>query len=89
VRQTTVGGRFYGNSCRDESCAGLLWEAHFVTATGGTPYEHEVVLWGWRRCRAEVEGRTFLEPLPDDPRDQASERVAVEMDARLLSMGIP
>lgn len=82
--ERTIGGVFYGNACTAEGgqCLGLLWEAHFVKATGGSQYEHECILWHWRKRRAEAEGIIFLAPFPTDPRDVASERLARELQAR-------
>ena len=59
----TAGGTRYGMACRGEH-AGLLWEAHFIKATGGTADALELLLWRWRRARAEAEGRAFVEPPP-------------------------
>lgn len=87
TRQTTVGGTFYGNACKSE-CLGLLWSAHFIKATGGSEFDHSFVLWEWRRRRAEVDGRTFLEPAPLDPRDAAGDRIAADMEARLTEGGL-
>lgn len=86
VRQETVSQTFYGNACALDDggrCLGLLWEAHFVKATGGSQYDHESILWHWRKRRAEIEGVIFLVPFPVDPRDVASERLARELQARL------
>lgn len=83
VRRETLGGTFYGNACDSDPCPGLLWEAHFIKATNGSTYDHELVLWHWRKRRADVDRRTFLEPLPTDPRDVAGERLALELEARL------
>ena len=59
----TRGGTRYGMACRGE-CAGLLWEAHFLRATGCTDDEMDLLLWRWRRRRAEVQGQDFPEPSP-------------------------
>lgn len=76
----TISGTRYGMACVGE-CQGLLWEAHFVRATGGDDYSHALILWGWRRRRAEVEGRTFLE----EPPKSKAER---ELDALIEAHGL-
>lgn len=63
LRWATRGGTDYGMACRGE-CAGLLWEAHFIRATSGSEEDQALILWRWRRRRAEVEGRRFDEPAP-------------------------
>lgn len=68
-RQFTAGGEDFGSACPGE-CAGLLWEAHYNRATGANEDEHGLVVWKWKRRRADVEGRVFLEPMPLDAGDQ-------------------
>ena len=67
-RWVTQGGTDYGSACRG-TCAVLLWEAHFVRATGGTEDELALCVWKWRRRRAEVAGRGFAEPMPETEAD--------------------
>lgn len=71
----THGGERVGHFCRGE-CQGLGWEAFFVTKMKGDEYEHALILWRWRRRRAEVDGRTFLEPAPKSPAEMDLERWA-------------
>lgn len=59
----TNGGTRYGMACRGEH-AGLLWEAHFLRATGAEAGELDLLLWRWRRARVESEGRRFDEAPP-------------------------
>lgn len=73
----TAGGERYGMPCPGE-CSGLLFEAHFIRATGGDEHEHALVLWRWRRRRAEVEGRTFLERPPESAAERALTRLVHE-----------
>lgn len=73
--QVTLGGTRYGMACPGE-CQGLLWESHFVRATGAKPYECALVLWGWRKRRCEVEGKPFNEEPPKSPAEKSSERWA-------------
>jgi hypothetical protein len=67
----TVGGTYLGRYDED-ACAALLWEAHFLRATGAPEWEHAAVLWAWRRRRAEVEGKDFTEPRPASPAERQS-----------------
>lgn len=76
-RWSTVGGTDYGMACRGE-CAGLLWEAHFIRVTDGTEEEHSLIVWKWRRRRAEVGGRRFAEPMPESESDAAFRRLLEE-----------
>ena len=74
----TISGTRYGMACIGE-CQGLLWEAHFVKQTSDEPYDHALVLWGWRRRRAEVEGKSFNEEPPKSPAEKSSERWAISV----------
>ena len=74
----TVDGTRYGMACRGE-CAGLLWEAHFVKATGAGEYELAVILWQWQRRRAEVEGIAFVLPYPKTQAEAQLERWAASL----------
>lgn len=80
MEQETAGGTRYGMACPG-ICQGLLWESHFVRATGGDEYEHALILWHWRRRRAEVQGRTFAEAPPKS----AAER---ELDTLIEAHGL-
>lgn len=62
-------------------CFALLWESHYVAATGGSEHDHAFVLWQWQRRRAEVEGRLFTEPPPLSPADE-------ETNAELERLGL-
>ena len=75
---TTHGGTHLGHACA-EVCTGLLWESHFVRATGGDDYEHALVLWHWKGRAADVRGIPFREPPPTSP----AEVVLTEWASRL------
>lgn len=77
THHVTAAGHRYGSACPGE-CAGLLWEAHFDRATNAAADQHALTLWRWRRRRADVEGRVFLEPPPLSSNDVARQRVALE-----------
>lgn len=72
---STHGDERVGFFCVGE-CQGLGWEAFFVTKTNGDEFEHALILWRWRRRRAEVDGRTFLEPAPKSLPEMDLERWA-------------
>ena len=74
----TISGTRYGMACVGE-CQGLLWEAHFNAQTEAGPDEHALTLWAWRRRRADVEGRIFLEEPPKSSAEKSSERWAINV----------
>jgi hypothetical protein len=76
-RWHTVGGTDYGSAHPGE-CAGLLWEAHFIAATGQSEHEHALILWRWKRRAAEVAGAPFNAPLPVSPAEAAVTRAIRE-----------
>lgn len=65
-------------ACAGE-CAGLLWEAHLIRATGASEHEHALILWRWKRRRAEVELRPFTDPLPESPVERELRRVVAQL----------
>lgn len=72
-RCETVSGTVYGSACRGE-CEALLWEAWFLTTEFGRPesepeFWSALMLWKWKRRRAEVRGEDFTEPPPDNALD--------------------
>lgn len=82
-RLVTAGGEDLG-CAHDGECLGLLWESHFLRATGGLEHEHAEVLWRWQRRRAQVAGLPFIDPCPTSP---AEEAVNVELE-RLDLVGV-
>jgi hypothetical protein len=66
---TTIRGSHLGWACA-EICTGLLWQSHFVRATGGSPYDHALVLWEWKARAADVNGVPFKEPPPESPAEK-------------------
>ena len=79
IRQETVSGDFFGNAC-EGACLGLLWEAWFIKRTAGSEFDHALILWQWKRRRAEVEGRPFAEAPPKSIAEKAWGRVALSRD---------
>ena len=79
TKRHTAGGTYYGAAC--EECHGILWEAHFLEATGAGEYDRALLAWQWRRRRAEAEGRTFLDEPPKSPAELVLEaRFGVDLE---------
>ena len=78
-RNETASGEFFGNACKG-TCLDLLWKAWFIKRTGGTEFEHALILWEWKRRRAEVEGRPFSEAPPKSAAEKAWGRMALSCD---------
>lgn len=76
-RWVTLGGTDYGAAHPGE-CAGLLWEAHFIAATGQSEHEHALILWRWKRRAAEVANAPFTTPPPTSPAEAAVVRAIRE-----------
>ena len=77
VELRTAGGASAGFA-HDGLCLCLLWESHFLRATGGTDDEQADVLARWQARRREVRGERALPA----PTSQAEDAVAREI-ARL------
>ena len=86
-RWHTAGGADYGSAHAGE-CAGLLWEAHFLSATGATEDDQSLMLWKWRRRAAEVAGVAFLEAMPLDATDRAALKTRARLGVKLDALGL-
>lgn len=75
----TAGGTCYGPAC--DACEVLAWDSHWHRVTGAQPWESAVLAWRTRRHLAQLDGRTFLEPMPTLPGEAA-------LDLRLSVLGV-
>lgn len=78
-RHETASGEAIGNACR-EVCLGLLWKAWFTKRTSESEFDHQLILWEWKRRRAEVEGRPFTEAPPKSAAEKAWQRAELSGD---------
>lgn len=79
----TQSGVSLGQSCGEHS--GLLWEAAFLRANGGSEYAMQLVTWRWRRARCEAEGVPFSSPAPQSEAELALEHWVLSLDPWMVA----
>jgi hypothetical protein len=86
-RRLTVRGDSYGTTCDDGECIALAWDAYWQRQHPEcvTQDDTELLVWQWRRRRAEVEGRHFDEAPPKSEAEKAIDAWIHSSDLELVA----